>query len=401
MISYFPTADNLKKMSKLGDVVALTSLSTTSTGTQSSYYSGSNILSTTSYTFSSIKAKITMAYLPECTTIGQYTFSSASNLTKCSAPNCISIANSAFYNCSSLSIISFPKCTSVGSSCFYLPNNYSQNIERTVYLPECTNIGSTTFMNNNIVDLYIPKIETIPYGAFSQCYIKFSSNNVYLSSCSLISNFAFANGVITTDTDGGLNLHFPNCTTIGARAFEHNLGAHFIYFDECTSVGASAFCSNTNLTIARFPKLPIIPAQTFQDTQLNEAVFPSCTQINYGAFANTNVNTTSFPLCTTINGSTASSMATFKTTQLFSISFPQLSLLSGGYIFAGCTNLMSIYIMASSVCKLSTTSAFSYTPITNSTYTGTFGSIYVPASLLTAYQAATNWKTISARIVGI
>ena len=446
VISYFPTADNLKKISKLGDVITIKSLRAYSTGTYySSYYSENNLLSTTSYMFSSLSGNITAVYLPECLTVGTATFKQFSYLTSVSFPKCTSIGTDAFYRCSSLSIINLPNCTSIGISAFYscsslqtinipkcvsmstgafincsqlsviscpsctyigadcfsLSTPYSQNAEKTVYLPECTSMGNNVFTNNNIVDLYIPKIETIPYGAFSSCYIKFSSNDVYFSNCTLISNFAFANGVITTDIDGGLNLHFPNCTTVGSRAFEHNLGAQFMYFNECTSVGESAFCSNFHLTVARFPKLSIILAQTFQNTQLNEADFPLCTQISYAAFASTNVHSTSFPLCTTIYGSISSSMATFRTTLLSSISFPQLSLLATGYIFAGCTKLTSIYIMASSVCKLSTASAFKYTPITDSTYTGTFGSIYVPSSLLASYKAATNWKTISARIVGI
>jgi hypothetical protein len=71
IISYFPSADNLKKISKLGDVITVKSLNTTSTQTQSSYYSNDNLLSTTSYTFSSINNKITAMYLPECITIGQ------------------------------------------------------------------------------------------------------------------------------------------------------------------------------------------------------------------------------------------------------------------------------------------------------------------------------------------
>jgi hypothetical protein len=46
--------------------------------------------------------------------------------------------------------------------------------------------------------------------------------------------------------------------------------------------------------------------------------------------------------------------------------------------------------------------AFASTPIGGySTSTGTYGSIYVPASLLTSYQTATNWTYFSSRFVGV
>jgi hypothetical protein len=46
--------------------------------------------------------------------------------------------------------------------------------------------------------------------------------------------------------------------------------------------------------------------------------------------------------------------------------------------------------------------AFSSTPIGGySTSAGTYGSIYVPTSLLTSYKNATNWTYFSSRFVGI
>jgi hypothetical protein len=176
-----------------------------------------------------------------------------------------------------------------------------------------------------------------------------------------------------------------------------------IELNECTQIGYSAFDGNVNLAEVSFNKLTSIPAYAFRNTQLNYGDFPSCTSIAVGAFNKCSVMyDVSFPLCTTIIGITTSTSATFyNCTALTTISFPKLSLLSTGYIFAGCTSLMRIYLMNSIVCTLNTTSAFRYTPITDSTYTGTFGSIYVPSSLLASYKAATNWKTISDRIVGI
>ena len=59
---------------------------------------------------------------------------------------------------------------------------------------------------------------------------------------------------------------------------------------------------------------------------------------------------------------------------------------------------MKLYLLSTSVVTLSNKNAFTLTPMSNSTYTGNFGSIYVPMSLVSAYKTATNWATYSARI---
>jgi len=56
---------------------------------------------------------------------------------------------------------------------------------------------------------------------------------------------------------------------------------------------------------------------------------------------------------------------------------------------------------ASSVATLNHVNAFYSTPMSLSSYTGSFGSIYVPASLVNAYKSATNWATYSSRITAI
>ena len=41
------------------------------------------------------------------------------------------------------------------------------------------------------------------------------------------------------------------------------------------------------------------------------------------------------------------------------------------------------------------------TPMYYSTYTGSFGSIFVKSSMRDAFVAATNWSTYASRIVGL
>jgi hypothetical protein len=64
--------------------------------------------------------------------------------------------------------------------------------------------------------------------------------------------------------------------------------------------------------------------------------------------------------------------------------------------------LTSLYLTGSSLCTLAHSNAFGSTPIGGySASTGTYGNIYVPTSLLTSYQNATNWTYFSSRFVGI
>ena len=57
--------------------------------------------------------------------------------------------------------------------------------------------------------------------------------------------------------------------------------------------------------------------------------------------------------------------------------------------------------MGTSVPKLAASTAFSSTPMLNSTYLGTYGSIYVKSSMLNAFKTATYWSVYSNRMVGI
>ena len=70
------------------------------------------------------------------------------------------------------------------------------------------------------------------------------------------------------------------------------------------------------------------------------------------------------------------------------------------YAFYSYRRLLSLYLLTKSMCYLNNNNVFQYTPISNySVYTSSFGTIYVPQSLLTSYQ--TNWSVYSSRFVGL
>lgn len=148
------------------------------------------------------------------------------------------------------------------------------------------------------------------------------------------------------------DVSFSNCTTVGSSAFAYCYSLSSVGLSKCTSLYQNAFyiCSN-----------------------LRSMNLPSCSYIGSSAFRG------------------CSSMHTVKTSALKSIY---------AYAFYGCSKLTGLWLYGSSLCSLGT-NVFIGSPMSNSTLTGSFGSIYVPSSLLASYKAATNWTAYSARMVAI
>jgi hypothetical protein len=78
--------------------------------------------------------------------------------------------------------------------------------------------------------------------------------------------------------------------------------------------------------------------------------------------------------------------------------FDNVSEISGAATFNYCGSLASVYILASSVANLESGAAFNNSPMSKTYYLGYYGSIYVPASLVDSYKAASNWSYWSKRI---
>ena len=215
-------------------------------------------------------------------------------------------------------------------------------------------------------------------------------------------------------------ISFPVATSIGSYAFQYCSSLTTISFPEVTNINTCAFQSCYKLTTANFPVATKIYRSVFYNCyKLTTANFPVATSVGSDAFYNcSSLATVSFPVATSI-GSYAfyncsslatvyfpsvikiSSAAFYNCYQLATASFPAVTSIMGS-VFNRCYNLKSLYLTGSSVCALTISGAFSSTPIGGySTSAGTYGSIYVPTSLLTSYQTATNWAYFSSRFVGI
>lgn len=170
---------------------------------------------------------------------------------------------------------------------------------------------------------------------------------------------------------------FPNCSNIESYAFQYCSSLTSVSFPNCTSIGDYAFFSCCCLTTVSFPNCSNVGGAAFQSCYSLTAIsFPNCT----------NVGTNAFQYCSSLT----------------TISLPNCSNISN-YAFRYCYNLLSLYLNnVSSVTSLGR-SAFQSTPIGGYTTStgGIYGSVFVPSSLYNSFITATNWTSISARIVSM
>lgn len=187
-------------------------------------------------------------------------------------------------------------------------------------------------------------------------------------------------------------------TTIGADAFSGCPYLTSVSFHNCSSIKNNAFEMCQNLTTVNFPNCTSIDFSAFYKCgKLTSVSFPLCTSIGASAFYScSGLTSVNFPLCASVG-----TQAFYDCQKLSVVDFSTCKYI-GSKAFYYCYKLKSLYLRGSSLCTLASSAAFSYTPIGGySANAGTYGSIYVPASLLTSYQAAANWSYFSSRFVGI
>lgn len=188
--------------------------------------------------------------------------------------------------------------------------------------------------------------------------------------------------------------NFPNAWRIADNAFHFCTSLATASFPNVTSLGSSAFYRCEKLVVADFPNAERVGSATFYSCYaLTTANFPSAQGIGSSAFEHCEaLVTTSFP-----NVATAGSFAFAYCYALSTISFPVLTNVAS-CMFMSCSALMSVYLLSSKMVTLNSTNAFAGTPMSNSSYTGSFGSIYVPESLVASYKTRTGWSLYASRI---
>ena len=285
------------------------------------------------------------------TMIGPYAFAGCSYFNASSLPSGITfIYNYAFYGCSRLALTSLPSgVTYIGSHAF----------------TNCSLLALTSLPNG---------ITAMGDYAFQNCYA--------------LALTSLPNGITYID-----NYAFQGCTSLALTSLPSGI----------TSIGSYAFQGCTSLALTSLPS---------SVTSIGNYAFSRCTGITSISCSGT---------ITTLSAYAFSGASGYPMT-LTSASFPNLAITSnlgtvfgntsastacqslifcdignapgiGSYAFAYCHSLTKLVLRRTTgVATLANTNAFTDTPMSG--YNGLTGTVYVPQSLISSYQTATNWKTL-------
>lgn len=323
----------------------------------------------------------------EASSIGLYAFADMASLVNVSLPKCSSMSSYAFRGCTSLT---------------------------TVYMPSVSGrLGDYAFENcyslSNIV-LNSSAITFIGYQVFNNCR---ALTSVSFPSCSYLADWAFQS---CTQLSSAV---FKSCSTIGYGVFSGCTSLSYVSFPVCSRIGSYAFSGCAMLTSASFPSATTVEAMAFAYcSQLSSLSLPVCERVGGSAFSGTSISSLYMPALMRADYSAFRGMSKLTEANLPALtSVPSYAFLwnseafhtvrlqacsrISAYAFSSCSKLMSVYLQSTAVAGLVASNAFMGTPMFDSTLTGSFGSIYVPSSLVASYKAATNWNTLSERITSI
>ena len=197
-------------------------------------------------------------------------------------------------------------------------------------------------------------------------------------------------------------VNFPACSYIGSYAFQMCQSLKDVSLPVCSFIGGYAFDTCQVLPYVNFPVCSYIGDYAFLHCQkISRVNIPECSSIGVQAFGYcSSLTSVNFPACSYLRN-----IAFIGCSGLVSASFGGNSIISKctilSSVFASCKSLINLTLRYSFVATLSNINAFNLTPMSVSALTGSFGSIYVPASLVDAYKSATNWATYADRITAI
>lgn len=329
--------------------------------------------------------------------VRDYCFNSASGLTKFIGTQVLSVGPNAFYACINLSTITL-KMSRCGQYAFAYCSKLDDTGALFSNFTNQSSIAASAFRNCGFTSIDYP--------------LSFVGADMFVS-CSKLSYFNAPNIVTMSGSNAfsgcsyasGLTVSFPNLVSIT----NHNWGAfascHFENLDFAAAFPKLSSVYNA-FYLTYFASYVELPSLTFTSNfcfytgtggsyKMLKASFPMLKTVGQYCFGNNrSLSQIYMPNATDISDSA------FQSCYLLE-SYHNSSYLSriGNYAFAYCSKLSVLNLTSvSSVPTLGGTSAFRNSPMSNSSYLGYFGSIYVPASLYNAFITSTNWTTYSARI---
>lgn len=205
---------------------------------------------------------------------------------------------------------------------------------------------------------------------------------------------AYTNSTVTSLRERALadcaqltSISLPALTTAGASAFRNDTNLATVDLPNMTTIGTYAFNNDKALNNVSLPKLGTVNNNAFEGcTGLTSISLPNATQINNSGLRNCRFSTIVLPKVTKTDTYCIADNA-----NLTAVDIGSATQLGGGSGFINDTNLTMLVLRHSTVPSLGNINYFNNTPFKSG---GTGGTLYVPASLISSFQSASNWSTI-------
>lgn len=301
---------------------------------------------------------------------------------------------------------------SVDPDSYYLFRSYafSHASIKHLNLSGFSGIGMMAFAScKSLLDVTLTDPHYLDYACFVDCSLL---SSVYAHDCYSIAEGVFENCSSLSYVD------INNCKSVGYCAFNNCCNLTELLADSVTYVDQCAF-ANTAISSFRFSQCNFIGSDAFRGcinlegsiefntNEIYNSVLLGCQKIvSFYAPIASYVGALAFGNCSKLEFISIPEVtyieayAFLNCSSLSVISLPMYLEGIGSNVFNGCTALKSVYIPLQIDSAFLGNNIFDNTPITNSSYFGYFGSIFVASDLLSYYTQLSVFSSISSRFVG-